>query len=724
MSDPIETWNLILTEAGLEAALAAKRGGFAVDITHMAAGDAAYEVETDASGRTAQTEMRNELQRVEISEAIERGNGQTSIAAVFDGPGDFYVREIGILLDDGTLYAVVSHPRQAMFWKSAISTGYVTVDLVLGAADPENVRVIAGGAPIQLITSDIREDLRGLHDEDGQFNFALTQGIEQHLWIAMEQFEQMAQIRRGYGQSGIKCLRHYRGGGDAAWHRPSAVSFAALGAHNHPNYPMMCGMPELNAVINGYEVTTRHIDYRIVHGLAGGGYLEVDDAVPPAVPPSVLAQRTAEGEIAEMAHYLRAFALKDDAIRDYADHFDTYLSVLEVWLEDLSGDALSDTFPSFRHRVSQESHRAMTDDYAAMLATGIKPRFENNDLKPTVVRVMRRDGRPQFATLRYRVTAVRLGTYRDWPAHLMTAPVDDPATRLRFGRNDAEIEQTRLGRFRVVHGLDDRSLAAREAPGLLDAIMARMPGLDGPQALIEESYSDTDNRGQPYSRDLLAFDGENRLNGGFYNRFYGVSGRGAAGRWQYRFGFNDPMLYRAATTRQEVTVLPGLGGGHRMSWAIPLELVVASPLGSFNPHDVAIRDDKPQGTGATRATALSHAARKRSFYLTPADLFEDGRAKDLADTDSPVWVRCGDGQGRRMRGSGIYLFTPPLANALAGGAPAARMRWPIAPVHHEGSFEFGHFEARRCETLEALAANAHEILKIKHTARYGGFNGA
>ena len=123
MSDPIETWNLILTEAGLEAALAAKRGGFAVDITHMVAGDAAYEVETGASGRTAQTELQNELQRVEISEAIERGNGQTSIAAVFDGPGDFYVREIGILLDDGTLYAVVSHRRQAMFWKSAISTG-------------------------------------------------------------------------------------------------------------------------------------------------------------------------------------------------------------------------------------------------------------------------------------------------------------------------------------------------------------------------------------------------------------------------------------------------------------------------------------------------------------------------------------------------------------------------------------------------------------------------
>ena len=89
MSDPIETWNLILTEAGLEAALAAKRGGFAVDITHMAAGDAAYEIETGASGRTAQTALQNELQRVEISEAIERGNGQTSIAAVFDGPRRF-----------------------------------------------------------------------------------------------------------------------------------------------------------------------------------------------------------------------------------------------------------------------------------------------------------------------------------------------------------------------------------------------------------------------------------------------------------------------------------------------------------------------------------------------------------------------------------------------------------------------------------------------------------
>jgi len=707
----------IVTQAGLNAAARAQTAGEVLQIDHIAIGDGAWTPDGSA------TALRQERARVPVSRRRHVEGSVWEVAGTVTGDGDYFAREIGFYADDGgTPVLMFVHAHEAEVF-AGVTRGQDTLfELHVSlAAIPEGA-VAFSFLDADLTLSEMVEDMRGLHEEDGQFNFALTQSVEQHLWIAMERFESEAQIRRGYGQSGIRLLRHYGDGGDAAWHRPSAVNFAALGAHNHPNYPLMCGMPEISAVVNGYEVNTRHIDYRIVRGLEGGGYLEVEDATPPAPPPSVLAKATPEAQMAEMAEYLRAYARHDASIRPYREHFDIWLSVLEVWLEELAGDALADTFPSFRHQLSRGSHRRMANDYTAMLGTGIKPRFENNDLKPTVVRVMRPDGQPQFAVLRYRVSAIRLGTYADYPAHRMTEQVDDPATRQRFGVSDAAILRDRRGRFRVVHGLQDRGLARRREPGLLDEIMGRMPGLDGPGALIEESYSDTRPNGGDYTRHLMDWRVQGRLNGAFYKRFYGYLKTGASGRKQYRFGFNDPMLFRAATTREEVTALPGLGGGHRMSWAIPLELVVASPLGAWNPYEVPIREEIPGGSGETHQAAHPHAARDRYWYLTPTDLFRAGARGDPADTDQSAWMTCGDGRARLMRGAGVYLFTPRLANAPA--EPPARMRWPIAPVHHEGSFEFGHIEARRREMLEAVAANAHEILKMKHTAWLGGHNGA
>lgn len=559
------------------------------------------------------------------------------------------------------------------------------------------------------------DDFTGLHDAKGQFNFALTRSLETHMHASMEQFEQLAQIRRGYGQSGILFGRHYAHGGDAPYHRPSAVSFAALGVHDHPNYPLMCGMPETSAVVNGYEVNTRHIDYRIVHSV-GSAYLAVEDAVPPAVPASVAGKTKPADQLAEMREYLRAYALHDSSIRDYRSHFDTYVSVLEVWLENMTGDKLVDTFPSFRHQLSTLGHRKMNDDAIALMASGLKPRFENDDFKPTVVRVMRPDGQPQFAVLRYRVTAVRLGTYAEYPAHEMVAQIDDPATRLRFGRDDAQIAASRLGRFRVLHARGDDSVAARGGPGLLDQIMAKVPGLDGLGATIHEEYKDTDDVGSVFTQRLMKYQTTELLNSAFYSRYYSYQQPGAAGRRDYRFGYNDPTLFRAASTRTEVTALPGMGGNHRISWAIPLELIVAPPLAAWNPHKIKESPTWPTGTGNTATTAFSGAHKNGRWYRTPAELFDHANAQiDPADTDRAAWVKCGDGTARLMRGSGIYVHLPQIA-----GAPPARLRWPIAPVHHEGSPVHAHAEARRMETLEALAALAESVLQLKHTARYGG----
>lgn len=558
----------------------------------------------------------------------------------------------------------------------------------------------------------VEADLSGVHDPDGQFNFALTRSLKDHMYTSMENFEALAQVRRGYGQSGVRMGRHYAFGGDAPYHRPSVVNFSAFGVHDHANYPLMCGMPEITAIVNGYEVNTRHIDYRIVQPLAGA-YLEVDDPQAPAAPTSVTGQATPAAQVAEMREYLRAFALKDTSIRDYRPHFDVYLSAIECWLEVLDGDDLVDTFPSFRHQLSKLGHKRMNDDYMALVASGLKSRFENDDFKPTVIRVMRPDGSPQFGVLRYRVSAVRLGDYGQWPVHQMVSAVDDPVTRARKRYEIGGMAGTRLERFRVNRAMGDDSISERYGPGLLDDIMGMLPGLDGLGSVLHEEYEDTDSAYRAFTQRLLEYHTTERMNSAFYRRFYSYEVPGAAGRQHYRFGYNDPTLFRAATSRPEVVALPGMGGGHRLSWAIPLELLVVSPLAGWNPYGVAETTQALVGTGA-QATPYEAIHKNGYWYQTPTEVFDGpGGVPDPADTGLTAWVLDSGGTPRLMRASGMHIHMPAIADT-----PPARLRYPIAPVHHEGSFEFGYATAVQQETRDALAVMADQITNMKHNARH------
>ena len=185
--------------------------------------------------------------------------------------------------------------------------------------------------------------------------------------------------------------------------------------------------------------------------------------------------------------------------------------------------------------------------------------------------------------------------------------------------------------------------------------------------------------------------------------------RGQPDGRDYRWGYNDPMMFRAATTRTEVTALPGMGGSHRTSWAIPLELIVATPIHGWNPYAVPALSAAPTGTGASAATAFSGANRDGKWYITPASLFTaaDGSI-DPADTGGVKWVTGGDGTAREMIASGLRVHIPPMQ-----GVPASRTRWPIAPAHHEGNFVHGQVEAVRRETQRAIAVLAKEVIAMK-----------
>lgn len=146
-----ETFTPVITEAGFAAALAAEEGGFKVNITHVAVGSSGYVVPTSANGKATQTALFGERQRVEIQDAREVGNGQTDISFVVEGPGDYFIKEVGFFLDDGTLFAIASHPTQGLIWKSSISRAAIALELVLEAVDPSSINILSAGPPLQLL---------------------------------------------------------------------------------------------------------------------------------------------------------------------------------------------------------------------------------------------------------------------------------------------------------------------------------------------------------------------------------------------------------------------------------------------------------------------------------------------------------------------------------------------------------------------------------------------
>ncbi len=354
----------------------------------------------------------------------------------------------------------------------------------------------------------------------------------------------------------------------------------------------------------------------------------------------------------------------------------------------------------------------MIEKYTALNASGLKPRYENTSFMPTIIRQTDDRGRPHFSVLRYRVCVVRLGTYRDYPVHDMVYQVDDPMTRMTLNRNNEQLAGSRLGRFSLRRSIGGEPILTRQInAGLLDTIMGKVPGLDGLGANIEKEYEDTrttESGGGSFVQGLRRWKSNDPLNAAYYNRLYSYALPGAAGRRDYRMGFNDPTLFVASNTKDEVTSYRGLGGGHKFSWAIPLELMVSTPLQTWNPLNVVI-DGPREGVG-TRANPYTRALEAGRWYLTPQAFFdvEAVQVGDPADTGQAVYMLDGVGNPMLARGSGVYVFLPEISNSAE-----SRLRWPIAPIHHEGGYPFAHQQAVQLEQNAALGTLTSEILKLR-----------
>ena len=133
----------IITCAGLQAVLNASNDGLQAKLTHIALGDVGWQPDSNA------TALQQECQRIPISSSSRLQSNQLHITAVENGNQNYWVREIGLLLADGTLLAVWSDPEKALAWKSADVDLLLAFDLLLTAFPADSV-VIDGTGGLEL----------------------------------------------------------------------------------------------------------------------------------------------------------------------------------------------------------------------------------------------------------------------------------------------------------------------------------------------------------------------------------------------------------------------------------------------------------------------------------------------------------------------------------------------------------------------------------------------
>jgi len=139
----------VITTAGLQAVLSATNDGLQAKISHVALGDIGW------SPTNSATRLKAEKNRVAVSNGTRIQPTQIHVTAVENGSTEYWVREVGFILDDGTLFAIWSHPTQALAWKAAGVDLLLAFDMLLSALPADSVTIDGtGGVNLAPATQD------------------------------------------------------------------------------------------------------------------------------------------------------------------------------------------------------------------------------------------------------------------------------------------------------------------------------------------------------------------------------------------------------------------------------------------------------------------------------------------------------------------------------------------------------------------------------------------
>ena len=499
-------------------------------------------------------------------------------------------------------------------------------------------------------------------------------------------------------------------------------SFTAI--HDHANNVRTIGMGEVNAVLNGVDFRTRHNDYGLrMASTSSSDYNAVEDIPFPDVPPSVTG--TVLEQVVEMREWFKAWRDQNHTVRDYRQYFKPVLCYMEgMWT--LSDEELEESFESDRHFIDASNWHELEEKIRFSAYAGIKGSGENLAFLPRIVMNVTEDGIPQFAQWNYDILCQPLANDVPFDRYRV---VDDISARMRNKFSVARLETTRLARFQL-NTVDEPFTHDSEARHqYLDSLMKQVPGKSGPNAYFED-------RGLEDKLFMDADDTDTALNAAFYNRAYFVRNRDAMGR-QFRYrGFADENLYMAMTDQDKVagidlTICKWRNNcpviSQKWTYAIPLEIIYMTPLSKWNPYNIPYRGQHGED-GADAVTAGGRngnqakpfdGTNSKNYYITPAEFYDATSSeidRDAADTtpQNAVYVLDSQGVARAVKASGYRVLMPDIE-----GVGVLRQRWPIAPVHGEGSMFWKQIEALKEIVMDPLS-HGHLMTNPINAAAFAG----
>ena len=175
---------------------------------------------------------------------------------------------------------------------------------------------------------------------------------------------------------------------------------------------------------------------------------------------------------------------------------------------------------------------------------------------------------------------------------------------------------------------------------------------------------------------------EKMLNLGYYHRAFLQRSKDGKRSHRDQRTFSDRVFVSHTTSGriapQVYTDMNGQKVERRVSFAIPVEVIWLTPLHSWNPYNIPF-SDSVTGKG-TESSPYSGIA-KREYYMTPTEFFTGDVEGDAADTVAgEVFVTTPQGV-KKTRASAVRILFP----KIAGIDGIIRQRYPIMPVHGEGS---------------------------------------
>ncbi|KAK3701997.1 hypothetical protein RRG08_017887 [Elysia crispata] len=548
---------------------------------------------------------------------------------------------------------------------------YLLAALFMGAALP-SVRA----SRVVMAFEDFHERFQASYIRNQQLKKIVTDLSRQ---VMLQQFFVEEKIRSD-GSSGIKLIRGGTKGLDN-YDSNSHTSNYFMAIHDHSNYDRTIGMGEFSAVLNGLEFRTRHNDYRMVMPSTTSGEIDaVEDIQFPGVPPEVTSKPTVKEQITEMQEWFKAFWMQNATERDYTKYFKPIISYLEgAWT---LNKGLIESFASDRHHLDASSWFELQEKNRFSAYSGVKTRLENLAVLPTTIMdVNETTGQATYAQWNYRILNYPLKG--DFPLKYFYQ-ADDVAARVSRGWTRPEIMEKRSARFRISRGTDPQNYQ------LLDEIMYQIPGKNNMYSNLSQIMFGDDG--------MYHFGKSNKnvkLDTGRYHRWYKSAQKDAMGINAVARGFNDDFCFVAQTTQPTIASVEMEECRRRVcqtnrnsfSYAIPLEIIYLTPLLTWNPYNLTIHQGldivNRDGRDGTDSNSKAYdGVDSNHYYLTPTEFFSGFVEGDPADTvRNSVFVRGPDKKARvQTSASGTQIMLQAIP-----GLGRVRCRFPIAPVHSEGS---------------------------------------